>query len=341
MRLLLPALLALLVLAGVGVSNVLKMPGTSHGGTLPPLTGGEAALRDRLRHHVETLAGRIGERNVWRFDALQAAAAYLAAELRSAGFRVTEHPYTAEGRRVANLETELAGTTRPGEIVIVGAHYDSVIGSPGANDNASGCAALLEIARLLAHRRPVRTLRFVFFVNEEPPFFKSGLMGSMVYASRCRERNENVVAMYSLETIGFYSDAPGSQHYPFPLGLFYPHTGNFIGFVGDIRSRGLVRRSLHAFRSTTKFPSEGLVAPLPITGVDWSDHWSFWHAGYPAVMVTDTALFRYFHYHTERDRPHRLDYDRMARVTAGLARVAADAAGVVPESGTVGREEEP
>jgi len=327
---LLAGFLALLISAGVGGSAVLKMAGTSHRGELPPLSGEENTLHDRLRHHVEELAGRIGERNVWRHDSLEAAAAYLAAELRSAGYRVAEQPFTANGSRVCNLEAEIRGTRQPVEIVIVGAHYDSVIGSPGANDNASGCAALIEIARLLAARRPERTLRLVFFVNEEPPFFKTDLMGSVVYANRCRERNEKIVAMYSLETIGFYSNAPGSQHYPFPLGLFYPDTGNFIGFVGNLRSRKLVRQSLQAFRSTTKFPSEGLVAPLPLTGIDWSDHWSFWQAGYPAVMVTDTALFRYSHYHTGQDLPQRLDYDQLARVTAGLARMVADVA-CIPE----------
>jgi hypothetical protein len=288
---------------------------------------------------VEELAGRIGERTVWRHDSLEATAAYLTAELRSAGYRVAEQPFTAEGRQVRNLEAEVRGMRRPEEIVIVGAHYDSVMGSPGANDNASGCAAILEIARLLAGRRPERTLRLVFFVNEEPPFFKTDLMGSVLYANRCRERNEKIVAMYSLETIGYYSNVPGSQHYPFPLGLFYPDTGNFIGFVGNLRSRELVQQSLLSFRSSTKFPSEGLVAPVPLMGIDWSDHWSFWRAGYPAVMVTDTALFRYSHYHTGHDLPHRLDYDHLARVTAGLARMVADAVHI-PEFDSVWRGNE-
>ena len=329
--------LALLFIAGRGGSAVLKMPGTSHSGALPPLSMEERTLHDRLSHHVEELAGRIGERNVWRHDALEAAAAYLAAELGAAGYRVAEQPFMAEGRRVRNLEAEVRGVRLPEEIVIVGAHYDSVMGSPGANDNASGCAALVEIARFLSGRRPERTLRFVFFVNEEPPFFKTDLMGSVVYANRCRERNEKIVAMYSLETIGYYSNTPGSQHYPFPLGLFYPDTGNFIGVIGNLRSRNLVHQSLKAFRSTTEFPSEALVAPVPLTGVDWSDHWSFWQAGYPAVMVTDTALFRYVHYHTEQDLPHRVDYGLLARVTAGLARMVANAAGIV-ESEKVGRK---
>jgi hypothetical protein len=148
----------------------------------------------------------------------------------------------------------------------------------------------------------------------------------MVYARRARQRNERIVAMLSLETVGYYSDAPQSQHYPFPLSWFYPSTGDFIGFVGNIGSRQLVRRALGAFRRTTPFPSEGAALPGGMTGVDWSDQWSFWHEGYPALMVTDTALYRYKHYHGQRDTPDKLDYDRLARVVTGLGRVVAELA---------------
>jgi hypothetical protein len=127
--------------------------------------------------------------------------------------------------------------------------------------------------------------------------------------------------MLSLETIGFFSDVAGSQHYPFPFGLLYPRTGNFIAFVGNIASRALVRRSIAAFRQHTAFPSEGVAAPGWMTGIGWSDHWAFWQEGYPAVMVTDTALFRYAPYHTHADTPVQINYERMARVVAGLARV--------------------
>jgi Peptidase family M28 len=203
----------------------------------------------------------------------------------------------------------------------VGGHYDSVLGSPGANDNATGTAAVLELARLLAGQQLARTVRFVAFVNEEAPFFQTDAMGSWVYARRSRARGEQVVGMLSIETIGFYSDVVGSQHYPFPFGLFYPRTGNFIGFVGDIASRALVRRSIAAFRQHTPFPSEGVAAPGWMTGIGWSDHWAFWQEGYPGVMVTDTALFRYAPYHTREDTPNRMNYDYMARVVVGLARV--------------------
>ncbi|HEY6008491.1 MAG TPA: M28 family peptidase [Geobacteraceae bacterium] len=300
------------------------MPGRSYDQPLKPLTAGEAELRDRLRGHVRTLAGEIGERNVGRYGALRAAAGYLERELAGTGLAVTDQAYETDGKMVRNLEAELFGRGTSGEIVVVGAHYDTVYGSPGANDNASGAAALLEIARLMAGSPLPRTVRFVLFVNEEPPFFKTDQMGSRLYARRARQRGERIVAMLSLETIGCYSDRPGSQHYPFPLNFFYPATGNFIGFVGNTGSRQLVRRALHTFRATTDFPSEGAAVPGGIPGIDWSDHWSFWQEGYPALMVTDTALYRYDQYHGPQDTPERLDYDRMARVTAGLARVVAE-----------------
>jgi Zn-dependent M28 family amino/carboxypeptidase len=166
----------------------------------------------------------------------------------------------------------------------------------------------------------------VAFVNEEAPFSYSELMGSRVYARRAHARNEDIVAMFSLETIGYYSDTAGSQSYPFPFSLFYPDAGNFIGFVGNAMSRTLVRRVVASYRRQTHFPSEGIAAPEWVTGVAWSDHWSFWREGYPAVMVTDTAPFRYPYYHTAADTPDKIDYGRLARVVAGLASVISELA---------------
>ncbi|MCI0362486.1 MAG: M28 family peptidase, partial [Phycisphaerales bacterium] len=198
-----------------------------------------------------------------------------------------------------------------------------------ANDNGSGVAATLALARAFAESKPDRTLRFVLFANEEPPYFQTENMGSLVYAKRCRERGENTVAMLSLETIGYYSDAPGSQTYPIkPIGWVYPTTGNFIGFVGNYNSRKLVRQAIKSFRAHAQFPSEGGALPGWIPGVGWSDHWAFWQAGYPAIMLTDTAPFRYPHYHSIHDTPDKLDYDRMARVVDGLRPVVADLAGI-------------
>jgi len=303
---------------------MIMLPGSSHKGPLPPMTATEAETEVRLREQVTTLAGTIGERNTRRYQALQRAADYISGRFASCGFRVRGQDYTADGMEVRNIVAEIAGTVRPAEIVIIGAHYDSPPGSPGADDNASGVAALLELARRFSHGKPARTLRFVAFTNEEPPYFQTGLMGSRVYASGAKRRNEKIVAMLSLESIGYYSDTPGSQLYPFPFNLFYPDTGNFIGFVGNFGSRSLLRRAIGAFRKSTPFPSEGVSSPEFITGIGWSDHWSFWQEGYPALMVTGTALFRNPHYHQPTDTPDRLDYGRMARVVGGLEQVVRD-----------------
>jgi Zn-dependent M28 family amino/carboxypeptidase len=219
------------------------------------------------------------------------------------------------------LEAKLVGSESAGGTIIVGAHYDSVQGSPGANDNASGVAAVLELARLFRGFTPRKTIRFVFFVNEEPPYFQTESMGSVVYAKQLRTDRIAVSAMISLETIGYYSDAPGSQKYPVLLGLLYPSRGNFIGFVGNPSSRALLRMAIQRFRETTSLPSEGVAAPEQWPGVGWSDHWSFWQEKYPAIMVTDTALFRYPYYHSPYDTTNRIDFARMSRVVNGMRRV--------------------
>lgn len=314
----------ILAIFAVGGAWMIMLPGSSHKGPLPPMTATEAEAELRLREHVTTLAGTIGERNTRRHHALQQAADYISGRFVSCGFRVRGQAYTADGMEVKNIVAEIAGTVRPAEIVIIGAHYDSPPGSPGADDNASGVAALLELVRRFSSEKPARTLRFVAFTNEEPPYFQTGLMGSRVYADGAKRRNENIVAMLALESIGYYSDAPGSQLYPFPFSLFYPDTGNFIGFVGNFGSRSLLRRAIGAFRKSTPFPSEGVTSPEFIPGIGWSDHWSFWREGYPALMVTGTALFRNPHYHQPTDTPDRLDYGRMTRVVGGLEQVVLD-----------------
>jgi Zn-dependent M28 family amino/carboxypeptidase len=306
---------------------MIGMPGSSWRGPIPPLSAAERQSADNLRRHVEALAGRIGERNVWRPAALAEAAGYIRDCLAGQGHAVQTQSYTSQGVAVENLEVVLPGSRVAEEIVIAGAHYDSVVGSPAANDNGSGVAALLEIARLLAGADLPRSVRLVAFVNEEPPFFYGTEMGSRIYAERMLQRGEQVRAMLSLETIGYYTDAPASQRYPFPFRYFYPDTGNFVGFVGNLGSRRLVREAVAAFRDAAAFPSEGVAAPGWMTGVHWSDHWSFWQAGFPAIMVTDTALFRYPHYHSRSDTPEKLDYTGLARVTHGLAAVIRSLAG--------------
>ncbi len=293
---------------------------------IPPFPE-DSELRGRLESHVDELAVRIGERHIWRPAALRDAASYIRNAFASMGFVVVAQPYEADGVRVENLEIELPGVGNDAEIVIIGAHYDSVIDCPAANDNGSGVAALLEIARWVHALKPARTLRLVAFVNEEPPFFQTDQMGSRVYARRCRERGENVVAMLSLETIGYYSDKEGSQNYPFPFSLFYPSTGNFVGFVGNVSSRALVRKVKADFKKHSEFPCEAAAVPGAITGIGWSDHWSFWEEGYPALMVTDTAPFRYDEYHSPGDTPDKMDFEGFTQVVKGLMGVTAELVG--------------
>lgn len=300
---------------------MIRMPGQSHQGPLPPLTNEQRTLAQELHSHVQMLAGQIGERNVFHHDRLVMAADYIRATLAGAGYEVRLQPYEVAGKICENIEAEVRGRERPDDIIVIGAHYDSVQGSPGANDNASGVAATLALARAFAEATPARTLRFVSFANEEPPLFQTEHMGSRVYAMRSRERGENIVLMLSLETIGYYSDEPGSQHLLFPLNLIYPSTGNFIAFVSNVENGSLVRQLVGSFRQQARFPSEGGALWDLIPGVGWSDHWAFWKEGYPAVMVTDTAPFRYPAYHSPADRPELVQYERMARVVSGLQAV--------------------
>jgi hypothetical protein len=321
MRTLLPLLLFALLtrpaLAQLRPAN-LTMPGKSFKGELPKLTEEQAKLRDALRADVEHLAGKIGERNVGRPAKLAEAAAFVEKSFAAEGYKVEREKYPVRGVECLNLWVELAGAESPKEIVLVGAHYDSVSGCPAANDNGSGVAALLALARHFAKAKPGRTLRLVAFTNEEQPYFQTDLMGSYVHAKGCKARKEKIVAMLSLETLGYYSDREGSQKYPALLGAYYPTRGNFAGFVGDLNSAALVKQMIGDFRTAAKFPSEGAALPGAIPGVGWSDHWSFWQFGYQGVMVTDTAPFRYPHYHQATDTPDKLDYDRLARVVEGL-----------------------
>jgi Zn-dependent M28 family amino/carboxypeptidase len=280
----------------------------------------EIVLRAELVADVQKLAGEIGERNMNRYPQLLAAGAFIESSLTSAGYTPRRDTYELRGRACHNVEVEIRGTTP--EILVVGAHYDTVSDCPGANDNGSGVAALLALARRFADRATGKTLRFVAFVNEEPPYFQTEEMGSFVYAKRCKERGDRIVGMISLETIAYFSDAPGSQRYPSPgLGLFYPSKGNFIGFASDTRSRSLLRATVSAFRKTGKLPCQGASLPAIVPGIGWSDQWSFWQCGYPALMITDTAPFRYPHYHEPTDTPDKLDYDRFTLVVSGMESV--------------------
>jgi len=228
-----------------------------------------------------------------------------------------------------NIEMTVPGTERPGEIIVIGAHYDSDAcesggANPGADDNASGVAVLLELAARFADRPLPRTLRFVAFTNEEEPFFQTDAMGSVQYVNAAQRRGDDMKAMMSLETLGYYSDTPDSQAAPQPfkslLGL--PDVGNFLAFVSSWRSRDLARRAVTTFHAVSSLPCEGFVAhPWLVEQVHWSDNWAFDEAGVPAFMVTDTAPGRNACYHKACDTSERLDYLRMARAVEGLASV--------------------
>ena len=285
-----------------------------------PLSSDEVALRGELHADVQTLAGEIGERNMWHYSQLNAAADFIENSFSRAGLRPRRDSYELHGQACHNIEAEIHGA-HP-QILLIGAHYDSVFGSPGANDNGTGVAAMLALARRFAGKKTEHTLRFVAFVNEEPPYFLSNEMGSFVYAGRCKTRGDKISAMISLETIGYFSDAPHSQTYPAPgLGVLYPKVGNFIGFVSNVGSRALLRRAVALFRKHAKIPSEGAALPAFIPGVSWSDQWAFWQHGYPGIMITDTAPFRYPYYHSASDTPDKLDYDRFTLVVSGMEKV--------------------
>ncbi|MDQ1816554.1 M28 family peptidase [Massilia sp. CCM 9210] len=284
----------------------------------------EAGLPARLAGHVRQIAS--SEHNTGTPAALEKAALYLEATLAAQGYAVRRDEYTYDGHRVRNLEVSIANIApgkQPERIYIVGAHYDSAPGTPGANDNGSGSAAVVELARMFkgAVPAPGNELRFVLFVNEEPPYFGGEGMGSRHHARALKARGQHVEAALILETIGYYTNAKNSQRYPPGVSAFYPDQGNFIAFVGTLGSSSLVRKTVSAFRKASSFPAESLAAPSFVKGVTWSDHTSYNKEGYDAVMITDTATMRYPHYHRSTDTPDKLDYASMAKVVDGMAKV--------------------
>jgi Zn-dependent M28 family amino/carboxypeptidase len=222
-----------------------------------------------------------------------------------------------------NLIVERRGNSRPDEIVILGAHYDTVETTPGADDNASAVAVLIEAARLLRGRAAEKTIRFVAFSCEEPPHFYTGTMGSITYARRCRERNEKIVGMLCLEMVGYFRDEPGSQRVPPGIPKMFhaafPSRGNFLAAVGNLHSWRLCWNFRRGFKRAVSFPLYSIVLPERINAIRLSDNSSFWDQGYPALMLTDTSFLRNPHYHQPTDTPETLDYERMAEVTMGVA----------------------
>lgn len=287
-------------------------------------------IEERLREHVWTLAEEIGERNDENNGSLDKTADYIENSFRESGLDPQNQVYGDKIYR--NVIAEIKGEGPAGEIILVGAHYDTVWLSPGADDNASGVAVMLELAKLLAGNRFEKTIRFAAFTNEEQPFSNTELMGSKVYSRHIFENREKIMVMYSLEMLGYYSDEKSSQEYPAPLKWFYPDRANFIAFVANINSGLSLCRSLHAFRKHSAFPVQGLImSERLVPDIRRSDHASFWDLGYQAVMVTDTAQFRNMNYHTVGDVPRTLDYAKMAELLSGLAQMLSELAVVIHE----------
>lgn len=277
-----------------------------------------------LKNDVDQLATKIGERNADKKWELASASDYVAGELEKAGYMLDRQGFEVGEIVAQNLGVELRGGHRGDEIVLVGAHYDSARGTPGA-DGASGTAALLALARGFKKARPMRTLRFVAFVNGEAPFQKTKDMGSLIYAKRAAVRGEHIVAMISIESIGYFSDAAGTQHAPPELAQQYPAKGNFVAVLGNAASQPLIDRVVSGFAHHGSISAHG--AASDADGDSSSDHWAFWQVGYPAVLLTDTATFRNPNHHKLGDTANTLDFERMARVVAGLEGVIMEIAG--------------
>ena len=319
-------LLVLLVVAfAAAYWYSLSLPGDPFAGPPPPVTAAESDLARRLQRHVVAVASE--PHNVAHYSALEKSAAYIETELKALGYEPQTQVYAIGDKPVRNISIELAppGATAATPSLVIGAHYDSADDAPGANDNGSGSAAVLELARLLKDLPLTdKRLRLVLFVNEEPPYDRTPDMGSYRFAKALADKGERLIGMISLETIGSFSDAPGSQSYPFPFSHIFSDVGNFIAFVALPGGRAFLHEVVGAFREHTQFPTIGGTAPDNIPGIGWSDHWSFWMLGYPAIMVTDTAPFRYRDYHKPTDTPDKVAYDKLARITLGIEAAARD-----------------
>ena len=273
-------------------------------------------LPARLESHVRALAAL--HRYYGNPAEYQRASDYVRQQLTASGAHVAEQPFSAGGLTFRNVIARFGPET--GELVVVGAHYDSAGGYPGADDNASGVAVLIEIGRLLRDAKLARPLLLVAYANEEPPFFRGEHMGSFVHAKSLKNAGAKVKAMICLEMLGYYSEQKDSQSYPAGWPHFYGNKGDFLTVVGGLTNVFLARR-VSAAIERAGVTSHAIVAPTSVAGVDFSDHWSYWQHGYPGVMITDTAFYRNPHYHEESDTPDTLDYKRMAKVVTALHEV--------------------
>jgi Zn-dependent M28 family amino/carboxypeptidase len=281
---------------------------------------------ERLKKHLQVLTETIGERSV-RFPAnLSKTAAYIIDYYRDIGLDAHKEPYEYQGFKVANVVAEILSGADPARCYLVGAHYDSVAGTVGADDNASAIAVQLETARnlrrLCDQRENGLSVKFVSFALEEPPVYGTRFMGSRIYAQKARRKGERIDGMICLEMVGYTCSEPNCQHFPFPLRFFgYPDVGNFIGLVGNFKSSGFTKSLISRFEKNPDLPAVKLTVPLNgwiLPSVRLSDHASFWDQGYKAVMVTDSAFFRNPHYHLSSDTADKLDYRFMAELVESL-----------------------
>jgi Zn-dependent M28 family amino/carboxypeptidase len=276
------------------------------------------AIENILRADVSFLSETLGPRNPAHYASLTAAAEWIGERWKSQGYEVKRQTFLVEGKECVNLEIEIPGKRLPSEIVIVGAQYDTWPNSPGANNNASGVAVLLKLSDMLKDQQPDRTLRLVAFTTQEPPYDNSEFMGSLRYAQRCRERQENIRVMLCMDAIGIYKEDPGTQKLPFPFSLFYPNRGNFLAFITDLGSRPYLPEVTRGFKKGSSFPIEAGCAPRWVKGVMWSDHASFWKYGYRAIQITDTGAFRSASHTTSDDTMEKINFGALARVTVGM-----------------------
>ena len=271
----------------------------------------------RLQAHVRKLSVELSPRDEGHIENLDRVATYIKDEFTQATALVSEQPYSRQGKSYRNVIAQFGPESD--ERIVVGAHYDAAGPLPGADDNASGVAGLIELARLFGRQQPPMRVELVAFTLEEPPYFGTTGMGSSIHAESLRKQNIRVRAMLSLEMIGYFSDAPNSQHFPVGiLSAFYPSTGNFISVVGRLSDWSLVRRTKATMRNASPLPVYSINAPIFVPGFDFSDHLNYWRAGYSALMITDTAFYRNRNYHTNQDTEEKLDYKRMAMVVEGI-----------------------
>lgn len=279
----------------------------------------DKSLEDSLRSHVQVLTVDIGVRTPFQGNALSQAARYIREVFEAAQFEVTEQAYDYNGQRVANLIAAPSGTSEAAPYYVVGAHYDTVPSTPGADDNASSVAVMLELARRLSEKSVSVPVRFVAFTLEEPPAFMTRHQGSRVFVRECNRMGDRISAAVILEMVGY--TCPRQQYPLFLQWAGYPDCGEFIGIVGNWNSRRFGRAVLKAFRHNRRLPVESLFVPfngwiLPATRL--SDHASFWDAGIPAIMITDTAFFRNPNYHLPSDTLDTLDFGFMSQLVKSL-----------------------